>query len=174
MSSEHTKGPWKVNRHTHIRGELWLSILGGAWDITHNGASRPGVIADAKYSAMSDAENEANARRIVACVNACEGLPTETLEAAGLGKGVLDHLKAERDALREQIAFLEHFADAPDMKTGKNTRDILRSQNAELVEALNELLYGTDCYLDTESRSVFHFTTEQLAQARSALAKAKP
>ena len=64
--AKHTPGPWRVHRHPHINNELWLSVLSGAWDITHNYASRPGVVADARYSAMSDAENEANARLIAA------------------------------------------------------------------------------------------------------------
>ena len=60
----HTKGPWKVHYHSHINKEQWLSILHGAWDITHNGASNPAVIACSKYSAMGDEENLANARLI--------------------------------------------------------------------------------------------------------------
>jgi hypothetical protein len=70
--SGHTPGPWKVNRHKHIHGELWLSVLSGAWDITSNSAAKPGVIADAKYSAMSDEENEANARLIAAAPSLLE------------------------------------------------------------------------------------------------------
>ena len=72
--SGHTEGPWKVERHAHVDGELWLTVIGGSWDITSNGASRPGVIADAKYSAMSDEENEANARLIAAAPDLLEAL----------------------------------------------------------------------------------------------------
>lgn len=45
----------------------------------------------------------------------------------------------------------------------------LERENAKLREALNRLLYGTDCELDNEGRSVFAFTTAKLAQARAAL-----
>ncbi len=64
--SKHTPGPWAVHEHGHANGEQWLSVLHGAWDITHNYASRPGVVADAAHSAMSDATNLANARLIAA------------------------------------------------------------------------------------------------------------
>lgn len=150
MSSEHTPGPWRVVSWP-VNKLVEYAIRG----------AEP-VATMARYNGA-----EANARRIVACVNACEGLPTETLEAAGLGKGVLDHLKAERDALREQIAFLEHFADAPDMKTGKNTRDILRSQNAELVEALS-IIAGEPRQDDT------YAGMDKVEIARSVLARVKP
>jgi hypothetical protein len=70
----HTPGPWKVHKHPHIRNELWLSVLHGAWDITHNSAADPGVIADAKYSAMSDEENLANAHLIAAAPDLLEAL----------------------------------------------------------------------------------------------------
>jgi len=67
--SKATPGPWKVHHHDHHEGEQWLSILHGAWDITHNHANNNGVVADAKYSAMSDEENLANAEFIVRACN---------------------------------------------------------------------------------------------------------
>ena len=42
-------------------------------------------------------------------------------------------------SLREQLAFVERFADAPDMKTGKTTRDELREQLAGAHEAIDAL-----------------------------------
>ena len=61
--SEHTKGPWAVNytKFSEVR--------------TESGA----VIARCvKLTSLTNLE--ANARRIVACVNACEGVRTEHLE----------------------------------------------------------------------------------------------
>lgn len=61
--SEHTKGPWAVNftKFSEVRAE--------------NGA----VIARClKLTSLTNLE--ANARRIVACVNACEGVSTKHLE----------------------------------------------------------------------------------------------
>ena len=61
---KHTPGPWEINHYSHIYGEQWLGVLNGAFDITHNGASKPCVVACSKYSAMSDQENLANAELI--------------------------------------------------------------------------------------------------------------
>ena len=46
-----------------------------------------------------------------------------------------------------------------------------REKLADCVAALQLLLYGTDCELDSWGRSVFRFTTAKLATARAALAK---
>lgn len=67
--SKHTPLPWKVHSHSHINKEQWLTILNGAFDITHNGAGNPAVIACSKYSAMSNEENLANAEFIVRACN---------------------------------------------------------------------------------------------------------
>jgi len=58
----HTPGPWQAVDH----GDGWWQVLRGAWDVSHNRAAEAGVVADAKYSAMSDEENAANARLIAA------------------------------------------------------------------------------------------------------------
>ena len=71
---KHTPGPWLIHKPRHCDGDLWIQVLKGAWDITSNGASEKGVIADAKYSAMTDEENEANARLIAAAPDLLEAL----------------------------------------------------------------------------------------------------
>ena len=68
--AKHTPGPWKAVQHD--RG--WWTVLQGAWDISHNEASRPGVVASSKYSVMSIPENEANARLIAAAPELLEAL----------------------------------------------------------------------------------------------------
>jgi hypothetical protein len=57
-------------------------------------------------------EAHANARRIVACVNACEGLPTELIEKhgvtrSGIAKGVAE-LTKQRDEL---VAFIQEWLE---------------------------------------------------------------
>lgn len=42
------------------------------------------VVADCHTFDQSIAQREANARRIVACVNACAGIPTEALESGAI------------------------------------------------------------------------------------------
>lgn len=79
-SGTHTPGPWRI----HDTGSIYSGPL---------------------YVASTVGESEqANARRIVACVNACEGVSTKALEllAAG-GKISFGNLEAERDRLAEQV-----------------------------------------------------------------------
>jgi hypothetical protein len=66
MEKKFTPGPWKVHHYSHINEEQWLGVLNGAFDLTHNGAGNPAVIACSKYSAMTDEENLANANLISA------------------------------------------------------------------------------------------------------------
>lgn len=64
MDAQHTQEPWEAKTFAiyDAAGRMILQI---------------GVSAD---RAFSEAEMEANARRIVACVNACAGVPMEVLE----------------------------------------------------------------------------------------------
>lgn len=61
---EHSKEPWKVEE-THVCGQL-------AWEIT---SDTDLIVAGESGTPLEDA------RRIVACVNACAGKTTEELEA---------------------------------------------------------------------------------------------
>lgn len=66
----HTKEPWRVDGNT------------GAFSVE---AEPHKMIVAVRYlgnAPAREAEEEANARRIVACVNACAGIPTDVLEAA--------------------------------------------------------------------------------------------
>ena len=63
MSEKYTRGPWKTE------GEGIHAIIRGG-DAT---------IVAVRHRLPADV-HEANARRIVACVNACEGISTENLE----------------------------------------------------------------------------------------------
>jgi len=75
----YTPGPWRVVE----KGGGWREIWAG---------DRAVVRADGCYSSKYEdyecgvAISEPNARRIVACVNACEGIPTESLEAGVVHK----------------------------------------------------------------------------------------
>lgn len=81
----HTKEPW------------YTSDEGGNFRVMAADENGGYTLAD-----MCSDDQEANARRIVACVNACEGIDTESLE-----RGVSDwsvfmrELKAQRDELLE-------------------------------------------------------------------------
>jgi hypothetical protein len=68
---------------------------------------------------------EANARRLVACWNACEGVPTEVLEAAcsgGLPWHVADQIE-HRIKLDRLLTELRNIANADPRKWDVETRD---------------------------------------------------
>lgn len=61
---EHTLEPWTIDRYDG--SDKWITI------------PQPGVRVD--YDDVDPDEASANARRVIACVNACAGIPTEALE----------------------------------------------------------------------------------------------
>ncbi len=72
--SEHTKEPWAVgadNPPFYAGDTVVLGVKEGL----------PFVLAQCNHN--FDELSRANARRIVACVNACQGIETETLESPG-------------------------------------------------------------------------------------------
>lgn len=98
--SEHTKEPWRLgnypNGDMHSAEAVLVDLPG----------DRRYVLLTCNINFPEDAK--ANARRIVACVNALEGVPTEWLESytAGNVENVLQEnarLKQERDELAAQV-----------------------------------------------------------------------
>ena len=86
MKTEHTPEPWKNVKGVHVvSGEKQIARC---WV-----ENRPVSVA------------HANARRIVACVNACAGIPTEVLERYKLGIIGVDYklTKQQRDELLAAI-----------------------------------------------------------------------
>lgn len=90
---EHTKEPWEVERKCD-GDQVWFNIEAPMMGALKSG--RPGVVADTlnRDHVISPEEDQANARRIVACVNALKGIRTEAIEA-GLIEGLL---RAARDS----------------------------------------------------------------------------
>lgn len=79
----HTPEPWEIRTSAHYKFE----------DCSHreiivdpDGDEGGIVIGEIFYSDTGDDEAEANARRIVACVNALAGIPIETIEALPEGE----------------------------------------------------------------------------------------
>lgn len=107
--TKHTAEPWVAIEHGDI-GSGWWSVLKGAWDVSGNQASNPGVVADSKYSAMLPDENAANAKRIVACINACEGINPKAvpglLKAARGARAALTQNKTHPADIAAALAFL--------------------------------------------------------------------
>lgn len=86
---------------------------------------------------------EANARRLVACWNACEGIPTEVLEAQQAG-GLPWHVA---DQIEQRI------------------------QRDELLAALQAFLQGAKC-VDSDGYIAYIDIEQAIAQATAAIAKA--
>lgn len=94
----------------------------GPWNVGENDAAGNFIIEDSRSQIVcivgeEDQDNAANAHRIVACVNSCEGVATEVLE-----KSV---------PLLQQDWYIERGGLIAE-------RDRLRSLNGELVMALNK------------------------------------
>jgi len=75
MSAQHTAGPCFIFGNGHC--------IGGATD-NPEGLPQTAGIALCSMSRRSTEENQANARRLAACWNACVGVSTERLEQAPL------------------------------------------------------------------------------------------
>ena len=85
MSDQHTPGPWVDDGYAHI-GAVNDQLNGGYFIALCEGPDRV-----------------ANARRIVACVNACAGIPSEMLEAMPSGPVSLLPMYARIEKQRELI-----------------------------------------------------------------------
>lgn len=66
--SEHTKEPWHIDKYDAIIADGEILNLGATVSIPMGSGERRD-------------KGKVNARRIVACVNACAGIPTEWLES---------------------------------------------------------------------------------------------
>ena len=79
------------------------------------GTDREWYIHDADENWVAEAvpngpgEAEEAARRIVACVNACAGVPIEVLEAAPSISGVIIGIEAQRDELLAAMESVERY-----------------------------------------------------------------
>jgi protein-disulfide isomerase-like protein with CxxC motif len=99
--SEHTKEPW----------------AGKEIPLTAVGLARAGFgIVFTNHTATRD-EAEANARRIVASVNACAGIPTDVLEAMPSGPSSLLPMYAQIEQQRDKLlAALTEIAELDILK----------------------------------------------------------
>ena len=101
MSEQHTPTPWGFSRDDENGVEF--NITSDKWYVA--------VCCDAPGNAFP----QDNARRIVACVNACAGIPTGMLEAAGQSAVIalrpVDELVAERNALLAALKVIAWNAD---------------------------------------------------------------
>ena len=97
---QHTKEPW-----------FYSETDDGFAEITNDERAAGEYISIAEvptgFSGKIGAEQEANARRIVACVNACAGISTETLEAMPAGPSAIERQRDKLLAALTEIAELD-------------------------------------------------------------------
>ena len=110
-------------------------------------------VADTCLTASAPANDEANARRLTACWNACERIPTEVLEKLSDGVAVMLPMYQELHAQREQLLSEIHKARAAlkeqlevliqscsDPKTGLITDDA----DLRVIESEQDLINSID------------------------------
>lgn len=88
---KHTQEPWKLYRNDQSVGDARGYAVCDVWPRGDDG--------------MASEEGKANARRIVACVNACEGIDTDLLDKATSMR--LDSVVATGSDLEEMLCEAE-------------------------------------------------------------------
>jgi len=121
---EHTEGKWEIERreqeHT-VKDDLF--IVTGEYNI----ASVQGHFDNA----------EANAQRIVACVNACEGMSAEEMKDIDKEGGLKSFLlKAYEDLNIVEICIDKKNAQLSQLSTITKQRDELKESNENLLDNL--------------------------------------
>lgn len=145
--SKHTQEPWKVCH----------------WKDDRRGFE----IADRNQNRVGFDMTEANASRIVACINACRGLPTDELEQNGLAAAVGAQLLASDDRAEWQEREIRKLARTT-ADTENKLADVL-NQCDEPLAALEIIVASEEFHGDS---FVCDFGTLQ-GVARAAIAKAK-
>ena len=95
MTTKHTPGPWRIDEYRNFvtpDGPLYLG-----------GVTTPRALGDGIRKGWE------NARRIVACVNACEGISTENLEE---NKPIIELARAYNVSLRQRDDLLRYLKEA--------------------------------------------------------------
>ena len=115
--SNHTPEPWRVGRPFNVVSDTPVPEMGGSDAVEYYGGHLIG-----------ESIIEANARRIVACVNACAGMRNDELEG-GLLIGVMqvkiDLLESQRDELLEAAKAVVTRWDTPNWKDAEPTAAVI-------------------------------------------------
>lgn len=104
--SEHTKEPWNVSEEVFDNDGIHESVIRGL-------DGRAAIAVTLEFGPNNPGMREANARRIVAAVNACKGMDTESLESiAGriAAKSVLQ-MHANYVSNKAKVAAMEQQRD---------------------------------------------------------------
>lgn len=100
--AQHTPEPWSFKPLTTKLDEE--EICGFIIAEPENSDLPSAAIAAVRYQEHDGNDvSQANARRIVACVNACEGIPTEALEMTGSSKVMASVIDLAQEALESGV-----------------------------------------------------------------------
>lgn len=150
MSNKHEREPWV------------LGGCSGRMVTTPSGYVGDGFIADV--------DTKDNARRIVACVNACRGLPTEELEQKGIVAAVGTQLLAADDRAEGQEREIRRLAGIA--ADAENQLAEARNLSDELLAALNEAVETIE-WMHGCSSPARNEVEEAIQDGLAAIAKAK-
>lgn len=178
-NQQHTPEPWAVFNGPAVEGvETWSESYIGT--IVRHGSNGGKRIADTSIGLSQDYdEGKANARRIVACVNACAGLSDDDLNAicleGGVGAGfvAIRKLKQQRDELHQRVEQLleECLNFEGEAVKAKQQRDELHESYAQLESRCFEgFASGTDGIFD--ALRVAEQRADQLAALNAELVSA--
>lgn len=94
------------------------------WYLSQNGSSVMAKLAEMTNAHVAEIlHNDEDARRIVACVNVCAGIPTDVLEAMPSGPASLLPMYAQIEQQRDKLlAALEAIADGSARTTPRNEK----------------------------------------------------
>ena len=138
--SNHTKAPWLFDgKVVYALNEKGVNIFSA-------------FVQDGK---TCEDELKANARRIVACVNACEGISTEMLESVQINPSMLlsmySRLESERTELEKRLndfaqENMDHFSRINDLeqKLKSEMRRSFRLVADQRKKQMDDLLYRLD------------------------------
>lgn len=118
----HTKEPWLVNGESFDNEGLPESVIRGL-------DGRAAIAVTLDFGSNNSGMREANARRIVACVNACAGISTENLEENLPVKELARRYNVTIDQREVLLAALREILI---VATGSKTKDIARSAIASV------------------------------------------
>lgn len=152
MNTTHTPEPWRLGSPSTV-------VADSAEGITLNGATGPENVEYYGGNLICESVSNANAARIVACVNACKNVSNEWLQENAVYALIEDKERIER---REA----NHIA-------------LLETQRDELLEALKQLVAwdkkypAQKIYPHSEAITITNQLTAIVKDAQEAIAKAK-